>query len=165
MVFNYTKRLYDLEKTIRRTVRLLCIVYTLQEYVVNIVITKGKSMEPSILSGDVLITEKLSAHFFQNKLKKGDIVNFIKPGSEMILIKRITGTPNESIITNISSFGYSNKNCILKKFNSVPPGHLWMEGDNRDISIDSRIFGPVPMALLKGRSIAIIWPLSRRKFL
>mmetsp|Transcript_839 Transcript_839/g.1229 ORF Transcript_839/g.1229 Transcript_839/m.1229 type:complete len:115 (-) Transcript_839:184-528(-) len=114
MVFNYTKRLYDLEKTIRRTVRLLCIVYTLQEYVVNIVITKGKSMEPSILSGDVLITEKLSAHFFQNKLKKGDIVNFIKPGSEMILIKRITGTPNESIITNISSFGYSNKNCILK---------------------------------------------------
>ena len=36
----------------------------------------------------------------------------------------------------------------------VPPGHMWLEGDNRELSVDSRTYGPVPIALCEGRVFA-----------
>lgn len=36
----------------------------------------------------------------------------------------------------------------------MPRGHVWLEGDNVDASSDSRIYGPVPEATLKGRVLA-----------
>jgi len=33
----------------------------------------------------------------------------------------------------------------------VPPGHVWLEGDNPKESLDSRYYGPVPLALIQGR--------------
>ena len=35
----------------------------------------------------------------------------------------------------------------------MPPGHVWVEGDNKNRSYDSRHFGPVPYGLIKGRAI------------
>ena len=35
----------------------------------------------------------------------------------------------------------------------MPPGHVWVEGDNKKRSYDSRHFGPVPYGLIKGRAI------------
>jgi inner membrane protease subunit 1 len=40
----------------------------------------------------------------------------------------------------------------------VPPGHVWLEGDNLIVSRDSREYGPVPLALVRGRAVAQIWP-------
>lgn len=42
----------------------------------------------------------------------------------------------------------------------VPVGHVWLEGDNRDNSTDSRSFGAVPQALIRGRVICRVWPLQ-----
>ncbi|RUS18388.1 peptidase S24/S26A/S26B/S26C [Endogone sp. FLAS-F59071] len=41
---------------------------------------------------------------------------------------------------------------------SVPPGHVWLGGDNMSNSTDSRLYGPVPLALVKGRVFARVWP-------
>jgi hypothetical protein len=49
-------------------------------------------------------------------------------------------------------FSYS-KNGIV-----VPDGHVWLQGDNESNSTDSRHYGPVPEALVKGIVIARIWP-------
>lgn len=43
---------------------------------------------------------------------------------------------------------------------TVPPGHVWVVGDNAAASIDCRYYGPVPAALLTGKVLWRIWPPS-----
>ena len=43
----------------------------------------------------------------------------------------------------------------------VPDGYMWLEGDNQHNSTDSRNYGPVPMALLRGRVAARVWPVDQ----
>mmetsp|Transcript_43734 Transcript_43734/g.85819 ORF Transcript_43734/g.85819 Transcript_43734/m.85819 type:complete len:169 (-) Transcript_43734:119-625(-) len=45
----------------------------------------------------------------------------------------------------------------------VPSGHLWLEGDNPDNSTDSRTYGPVPAALVRGTVVAKLWPPGRSR--
>ena len=47
----------------------------------------------------------------------------------------------------------------------VPEGHFWVAGDNVDWSRDSRDYGPLPMALIVGKTTAKMWPLSQAKWL
>jgi signal peptidase I len=47
----------------------------------------------------------------------------------------------------------------------VPPGTVWVMGDNRTNSADSRIFGPVPRSTIVGRAFARVWPLDHTSFL
>ncbi len=44
---------------------------------------------------------------------------------------------------------------------TVPPGHVYTMGDNRNNSADSRIFGPVPIENVRGRVLYIFWPVAR----
>jgi hypothetical protein len=41
----------------------------------------------------------------------------------------------------------------------VPPGHLWIEGDNSNNSLDSRSYGTVPASLVIGKVVCRLWPL------
>ena len=43
----------------------------------------------------------------------------------------------------------------------VPEGHVWLEGDNPLLSVDSRHYGPIPVAYLEGRLVWRLWPLLR----
>ena len=47
--------------------------------------------------------------------------------------------------------------CILQ----VPAGHIWIQGDNLPASLDSRQYGPVPLALVRGRVVAQLYPRLR----
>ena len=47
----------------------------------------------------------------------------------------------------------------------IPEGHCWLAGDNLPDSRDSRDYGPLPMALIKGKVIAKILPFKERKWM
>jgi hypothetical protein len=44
----------------------------------------------------------------------------------------------------------------------VPPGHVWLEGDFPLFSVDSRHYGPLPLASVTGRLLMRVWPLWRK---
>ena len=44
----------------------------------------------------------------------------------------------------------------------VPKGHVFAMGDNRENSIDSRGWGPVPLHMIKGKAVLIIWSTKER---
>jgi signal peptidase I len=48
---------------------------------------------------------------------------------------------------------------------TVPAGKLWVMGDHRQASQDSRYEGFVPIDLVTGRAMAVVWPLSRADWL
>jgi inner membrane protease subunit 1 len=43
----------------------------------------------------------------------------------------------------------------------IPDGHCWLAGDNAPWSRDSRDYGPLPLGLIRGKTVARIWPLPR----
>jgi signal peptidase I len=109
---------------------------------------------------------------------------FGHPGD--ILIKRVIGIPGDHVACcdaqgrvtvngvplNEGSYLYPGSAPSLMKFSEVvPPGRLWVMGDNRLVSDDSRLHqgdpggGTIPESAVIGRAFVIIWPASRWRFL
>jgi signal peptidase I len=103
-----------------------------------------------------------------------------------ILIKRVIGIPGDHVACcdaqgrvtvngvplNEGSYLYPGSAPSLARFNiTVPPGRLWVMGDNRYYSDDSRDHmgdpggGTIPVSAVVGRAFVIIWPPSRWRFL
>ncbi len=134
----------------------------------------GQSMEPNIHADQRLVIEKLSYHL--HGPRRGDVVVLRDPsGTDELLIKRVVGLPGERIaITNgrVSVDGIVLNEPYLDQDTEsgnrswvVPPLHIFVMGDNRGASRDSRTFGPVPIDGLVGRAIFRYWPLNQFGFL
>ena len=94
-------------------------------------------------AGDLLIVDKITPKFFG--YKKGDIVLAKSPVKlNSLLCKRVIAVENESA-------------CVDGVYYHVPQGYIWIEGDNKDHSFDSRNFGPVPLELLEGKIFMKLW--------
>jgi signal peptidase I len=135
---------------------------------------EGQSMEPSLHSEQRLVVEKLSYRF--HGPQRFDIVVLKVPSQgEELLIKRVVGLPGETI--EIKDGGvYIDGERLEEPFTdehtqagrhgqvTVPPLHVFVLGDNRDRSNDSRSFGPVPIENVIGRAWLSYWPLEDAGF-
>lgn len=136
------------------------------------------SMLPTLQVDDRVLVNKLSYTF--NDPERGDIVVFDAPPVERTqqikdLVKRIIGLPGEVISMQdgvVSIDGRTLvepyvKNASTKSFAAcrVPAGAYFMMGDNRDVSADSRVFGPIKGSTIVGRVFIRIWPLSQIGFM
>ena len=91
---------------------------------------------------------------FTSGLSNGDVIILHHPGKEATICKRIIGIPGDTIIrTDGGDDEYSTTRRV------VPPGHLWIEGDNSLNSLDSRSYGTVPASLVIGKVVCRLWPL------
>jgi signal peptidase I len=129
----------------------------------------GSSMEPNLHTDQRLVVEKLSYHLHEPR--RGDVVVLRLPerGPEL-LIKRVVGLPGETI--EIRSGHVTIDGTVLtepylsRSTNGtygplvVPGGQVFVMGDNRGASNDSRIFGPVPLERVVGRAWVSYWPIE-----
>lgn len=87
---------------------------------------------------------------FTSGLQRGDVIILNHPEREGTLCKRIIGMPGDLIVRLDGGSTDTNP---------VPPGHIWVEGDNPNNSKDSRAYGAVPASLTVGKVICRLWPL------
>lgn len=71
--------------------------------------------------------------------------------------KRVLALPGDRVCTNPDSFG-------IKRYQTIPKGHVWLQGDNLSNSTDSRSYGPVPLGLVKSKLLVRVWPPNQAKF-
>ncbi|UXI19234.1 ubiquitin-conjugating enzyme E2Q-like protein [Sarcoptes scabiei] len=124
-------------------------------YIAEPILLQGPSMEPTIQNNDVIIADKYSVNFGQSQaLHKGDIIVARSPlNPHQFICKRIVALPGDEV-QNARGFGYG--------YNvQIPKGHVWLLGDNRLNSTDSREFGAVPIGLIIGRVVLRIFPFNR----
>lgn len=130
----------------------------------------GPSMEPHIDSGEYVVINTLAFRFAQPQ--RGEIVAFrhTSDGISELYIKRVIGLPGDRVRIDRGSV-YLNGSKIDEPYVhyadqrsfpeiTVPPDTLYVLGDNRANSEDSRFFGPVSDGDLHGRALMAIWPPS-----
>lgn len=127
-----------------------CLIHCATEYLAEFTLCIGPSMKPTLnrsSNGDIVITEHVSARYRQ--LKRNDIVIARCPSNpDKMICKRIAAMAGDIIEKPEDDSGYIK----------VPKGHVWLLGDNSNNSTDSRLYGPVPYGLLKGRVCFRVWP-------
>jgi signal peptidase I len=127
----------------------------------------GSSMEPNLHTDQRLVVEKLSYRLHEPR--RGDVVVLRLPerGPEL-LIKRVIALGGETI--EIRDGQVMIDGVVLQELYltqetrgqygpvQVPAGHIFVMGDNRGASNDSRIFGPVDVSRIVGREWVSYWP-------
>jgi len=131
--------------------------YVVHEYGVDVTTCIGPSMLPTFnVVGDVVLMERVSTNVFK-RYTRGDVVIAQSPTkANQTVCKRIRAVAGDRVIVPSEqgrATGYAGH--VIE----IPPGHIWLEGDNALNSTDSRYYGPVPSSLIKGRVVFRIWPL------
>jgi signal peptidase I len=159
--------------TVRRVLVFASVIVLLllvRTYVLEPVRVRSDSMAPALSPGAMLIIDK--ATFHTRDPHRGEIVVAVDPRSGDSIIKRVVAVGGDSVgmedgtlIVNgvpISETYVDNENMDGYYFgpDAVPFGQVFLLGDNRDTSEDSRTFGPVDVDDVDGRVLVEVWPLG-----
>jgi signal peptidase I len=169
----------------------ILVAVLLRTFVVATYSIPSGSMEPTLQVGDRIVVDKLSYHL--HGVDRGNIVVFTTPPDEDCagppvadLVKRVIGLPGETISlqdgnvyidgrllpepylpTDVRTDTYpgpSNNAYALHRAYRIPAGDVFVMGDNRPESCDSRYWGPIRESTIVGEVDLRIWPLSRIGF-
>ena len=160
---------------------LLVRVFVLQQFYIS-----GPSMETTLYGDNRVLVNKLSYRL--HDIHRGDVVVFDRVTtndgtvSHDDLIKRVIALPGDTIeiknctvIVNSETQAepYLDKEIVALAdpvarcrvanlpIQTVPEKKIFVMGDNRPESFDSRSFGPISESLVVGRAFAIVWPFNR----
>lgn len=107
-------------------------------------------------NGEIAIESILSYRLFPD-LVRGELVSLKSPlNPDRIVCKRVIGLAGDTICIDPTGLKAPSTEHVI-----VPEGHVWVAGDNTSCSIDSRDYGPVSMALIRGKIVARVYPFSR----
>jgi len=170
-----SRGLYDIIETLVIAFAIVVFIYLFVASPHEVI---GRSMEDSFWDGEYLLADKITIHF--KEPQRGDVIIF-KQTDTADYIKRIIGLPDDTVEVRDGSFfvngqsldesGYLDSGVYTEGGSflsegdvfTVPVGKLFVAGDNRQHSSDSRSFGPVNYDNIKGRAVVIYWPLSHLK--
>lgn len=150
-----------------------------QKFIIRPFVVNGESMDPTLTTGDYLLIDEVSYKF--REPERGDVVVFrAPPEPDKFFVKRIIGLPGDTVSIDGSTVTISNSenpkgfklsepfithsalNQIVVK---VPPNEYFVMGDNRNGSFDSRSWGTLPKANLRGRALLRLLPLKQIDYL
>ncbi|MDG2616122.1 signal peptidase I [Thermoleptolyngbya sichuanensis XZ-Cy5] len=135
------------------------------------------SMVPTLQVGDRLVVEKVSYRL--HPPAQGDIVVFDPPTqlqqlgytTDQAFIKRVIGQPGQTVQVHLGKVWIDGKPLTEPyiaeppgyemRAVTVPPGHVFVMGDNRNNSNDSHVWGFLPVENIIGRAIFRFYPIAR----
>jgi signal peptidase I len=133
---------------------------------------EGTSMLPNLEDEDRLIVSKLA--FRVGDIHRGDVVVFEYPRDHTkSYIKRVIGLPGDRVAIDHGRV-IVNGHALAEPYVpgrfaddtsqpeiAIPPGEFFVMGDHRNISFDSRSFGPVDRELIYGKAAFVYWPMDQ----
>ncbi len=152
----------------------LVLAVLMRVFVVETFLVDGPSMEPTMYTNQRLLVLKLA--YRVGEPKRGDIVVFRYPfDTTRDYIKRVIAQGGDTIEIRLGRVYVNgqlrdepyvqNPGFYQMSATKIPEGSLFVMGDNRVNSEDSRMFGPVKAELVKGKAVVRIWPLSEMGFM
>ncbi|HTK43960.1 MAG TPA: signal peptidase I [Patescibacteria group bacterium] len=170
--------LFEVVETLVLTV---LIFFGIQTFVAQPYQVEQESMENTLLPGQYVLVDKLTPHWAS--YERGDIVVFhapagFQPANDVPFIKRVIGLPGDTVEIRDGSV-YVNDVRLAEEYVfadgadvgtepapdgsttwHVPEGMLFVLGDHRPASEDSRVFGPIQISSVLGRAWLRYWPLD-----
>ncbi|MBL0385795.1 signal peptidase I [Tumebacillus sp. ITR2] len=160
---------------VRTIVIAVVLVFLFRHFVAEAFYIPSQSMEPTLKVGDRLYVEKVSYKF--GDIKRGDIVVFTPPPSAKVpadedhLIKRVIALPGETVKVE-DGIVYVNDKALDEPYEAekptmeykpftVPDGQIFVMGDNRNNSYDSRYWGTLPIENVVGKAFVRYYPFSQ----
>lgn len=158
----------------------LAIIIPIRYFLIQPFYVKGASMEPNFHDHEYLIINEITYRF--HNPARGDIIVFRYPKDpSQYFIKRIIGLPGEKVkIKDNKVYVYNdqypngiaiNEDIYLTEEEQTPnlgktefileQEEYFVLGDNREASLDSRRFGPVPRRLIIGKAWIRGWPFDK----
>lgn len=182
-------RLRGLVEWIVVIVGAVVVAMVIKTFLIQAFFIPSQSMETTLDVGDRVLVNKLSYRL--HEVNRGDIVVFERPEAEATdgikdLIKRVIALPGERLVIRDNTIFIDGKRleepyldpgtvttngpaspwrCTDEEPCVIPEGEVWVMGDNRPNSRDSRYFGPIDEDAIVGRAFVRIWPLDRLGFL
>ncbi len=155
----------------------LVVAFVVKTFLFQAFYIPSESMEPTLDIGDRVLVNKLS--YEAHDVNRGDLVVFERPPNDIPiggddtedLIKRVVGLPGETIEARDGDV-YIDGRRLEEPYlpddvatqnlpaQQVPAGHVFVMGDNRNNSEDSRFFGAIDQDLIVGRVFVRVWPFD-----
>ena len=157
----------------------LVIFFVIQTFVAQPYQVQQRSMEETLLEHQYVLVDKLTPRF--DAYDRGDIVVFEPPESWTSqgtpFIKRIIGVGGDRVEIREDGYVYVNEERLDEPYIFtdggpdstdapgqaewlIPDGELFVLGDHRNQSADSRVFGPIPIGSVIGRAWLRYWPID-----
>lgn len=173
---NKKESVWDIVKFI---VLALIIVIPIRMFVAQPFLVNGRSMDPTLKNHDYLIVDELS--YFLREPHRGEVIIFRYPlDHKQHFVKRLIGLPGDTIriingtVTIITKEGKTleleDTYVVNHSYESlvdivVPEGQLFVMGDNRAESYDSRSWRFLPRELATGRALFRLYPFKNMDYL
>lgn len=180
----FTSVLFEFLETVLTSVFILVIVYV---FIAFPVMVQGKSMEPTLFTGDRLLVETITSRFFG--YQRGEIVvlsanvSGVAGLANELLVKRVIGLPGDRVkiynckvhifkdgeIFKVSEVEYLPQEvCTVGgrqledgRPYTIPEGQYLVLGDNRSFSNDSRAIGFVKSDNIQGKVVFLFYPFGK----
>lgn len=163
------RRRSAIRETVETVAVALVLTLLIRHFVVESFVVRGSSMEPTLHDGERLLVSKFIYRF--RLPRAGEIIIFRSPVRERDdLIKRVIAVPGDHVAL-VDGQVIRNGQPLEEPYISspaggnlpdrvVPEGHVFVLGDNRPNSEDSRYFGFVSLDRLKGKAFLVWWPVA-----